>query len=278
MLKTILVCLDQPKRADVLMQAAVMLARKYDAHLIGLHTLETLVVYPSVAMHIPDNAFASFKESQHAYLVEIKEVFDHHTKNEDFPSEWRTQGAAASSAANRIVESARAADLVIMAQEDPKIDRADQWHAPDKVIRRSGRPVLVIPPSYDGGDIGNNIVLGWSETREATRAAHDMLMIAQPGAQVAVLTVGPPSDDDMSDFGANELAQTLDRHGLQARIVHRTPYAEKVADVLNKEAFETGADLLVTGAFGHSRTYELVVGAATRALLSSAVLPVLYAK
>lgn len=278
MLKTILVCLDQPKRADVLMQAAVMLARKHDAHLIGLHTLEALVVYPSVAMHIPDNAFASFKDSQTAYLVEIKKVFEHHTKNEDFPSEWRTLGTNASSAADRIIESARAADLVIMAQEDREIDRADQWHAPDKVIRHSGRPVLVIPPDYAGGAIGENIVLGWSATREATRAVHDMLLLAQPSAQVNILSIGPPSDDDLSDFAANEVAQSLDRHGLRARIVHRHPYANKVADVLNKEAFEAGADLMVTGAFGHSRTYDFVVGAATRALLTDATLPVLYAK
>jgi hypothetical protein len=63
-LKTILVCLTTDEHAETLLKVAVPLARKHGAHLIGLHTIEALLVYPVIAMHIPDIAFESFSASQ----------------------------------------------------------------------------------------------------------------------------------------------------------------------------------------------------------------------
>ena len=89
MLKTILVSLTTKEQAATLMKLAVPLARRHNAHLLGLHTLEALLVYPSIAMHIPEPAFADFTASQRDEAAQIKAIFQHHTKNEDFPSEWR---------------------------------------------------------------------------------------------------------------------------------------------------------------------------------------------
>ena len=60
--------------------------------------------------------------------------------------------------------------------------------------------------------------------------------------------------------------------------MHRDKDGEKIADVLGHEAFEMGADMMATGAFGHSRAYDFVIGAATRSLLSDAKLPVMFSK
>ena len=87
----------------------------------------------------------------------------------------------------------------------------------------------------------------------------------------------PPSNT-LTDHAANDLAAALARHGLQVKVVHRDKDGDKVADVLNHEAFEMGADMVVSGAFGHSRVYDFVIGAATRALLKGAKLPVLFSK
>lgn len=276
--KTLLVCLTTRDHADDLMKQAVPLARRYDAHLIGLHTMEAMLVYPGIAMHVSDGMFAAFQENQKKQAAEIKDIFSKHTEKELFASEFRLLRAEAVSAGERMVESARAADLIIMAQEDRDADRADQRRVQVQVIRESGRPVLVIPNGYDGPEIGSNVVLGWSDTREAARAAHDMLSVMQIDASVTILRVGPVRKDTMRDSDGIELAETLSRHGVRVTLETRTPNGETIAEVLGQTAFEKGADLIVTGALGHSRAYDFVLGATTYALLEGATLPVLFSK
>ncbi len=276
--KTILVCLTTPDHAATLLKVAVPLARKHGAHLIGLHTVEALVVYPGIAMHIPEPAFAAFNESQRQESDAIKGVFSKHTEHEDFVSEFRLLRAEAESATVRMIESARAADLVIMAQEDKNADRYDQRNAQALVIRESGRPVIVVPLDYEGPDIGQNIVLGWSDTREAARAAHDMLDIADPGAELTVLRVGPAKKDVLKDDDAIDMSEMFARHGVKPTLEHREAAGNSIAEVLGAVAFEKGADLIVTGAFGHSKAYDFVIGATTYTLLKEQKIPILFSK
>lgn len=276
--KTILVCLTTPDHAATLLKVAVPLARKHGAHLIGLHTVEALVVYPGIAMHIPEPTFAAFNESQKKEAEAIKEVFIRHTKNEDFVSEFRLIRAEAQSASERMIESARASDLVIMSHEDRNSDRYDQRHAQAQVIKGSGRPVIIVPLEYDGPEIGQNILLGWSDTREAARAAHDLIGLADAGAELTVLRVGGPRKDGLKDSDAIDMAEMFARHGIKTTLEYREPVGDSIAEVLNAVAFEKGADLIVTGAFGHSRAYDFVLGATTYALLEEQKLPVLFSK
>lgn len=276
--KTILVCLTTPDHTETLLKVAVPLARKHGAHLIGLHTIEALLVYPGIAMHIPETAFAAFNDSQKEEAQAIKAVFAKHTKAEDFISEFRLARAESQSAVDRMIESARAADLVIMAHEDKNSDRHDQRHAQTQVIRGSGRPVIVVPLDYDGPEIGHNILIGWSDTREATRAAHDVLGIADPGAALIVLRVGNDPKDALKDTDAIDMTEMFARHGLKTTLEHRNAMGDSIADVLGTVAFEKGADLIVTGAFGHSKAYDFVLGATTYALLRDQKIPVLFSK
>ncbi|MCK0097343.1 universal stress protein [Yoonia sp. F2084L] len=277
-LRTILVCLTSTKSAAHLLQAAAILARRDNAHVIGFYVTESLVVYPSIAMHIPEVSFESFVASQRAHAKEAKEIFDAHAKAEDFPSEWRQVSSESGFLADSIVASARSVDLIVMAQEDDGEDRPLINNLQERVIKESGRPVLVIPRDYTADTLGENIVLGWSETREATRAVHDLVDVASPDAKIRVLRIGKPPSDTLADHAANDLAVALARHGPQVEVVHRDKDGEKIADILSHEAFEVGADMLAAGAFGHSRAYDFVIGAATRALLSDAKLPVLFSK
>ena len=276
-LKTLLVCLTTLDQAETLMRVAVPLARRNNAHLVGLHTLEALWIYPGVAVHIPEAVHTAFSDAQRDVAEKIKAVFTEHTRIEDFPSEFRLLRTEGPSAGARMVESSRAADLVIMAREDRETDRPDQRNAQVQVIRDSGRPVIVVPTGYDGPEIGNNIVLGWSDTRESARAAHDLLLVSNEGADVTVLRVGS-TEVTLADSDAIDVSGVLSRHGLHPTLEMRPPSGGSIADVLNKVAFEKGADLIVTGALGHSRAYDFVIGATTHNLLLDAKLPVLFSK
>lgn len=275
-LRTILVCLTTLDNAETLMKLAVPLARKHNAHLVGLHTLEALVVYPGIAMHIPAPAFASFNKSQAESAEAIRGIFDSYTKNEDFPSEWRLLQAESSSATDRMVESSRTADLVIMSHEDNEADRYDQRRARITVIRESGGPVIVVPLGYDGPTVGETILLGWNNTREAARAAHDLLTLVDERATLYILQVSPSREDALTSSDTIALADMFARHGLQVSLEHQEGSGKDVAEMINQSAFEKGADLIVVGAFGHSKAYDLVIGAATYALLDGAKCPVMF--
>lgn len=277
-LKTILVCLETEDHAATLMKAAIGIARRTGAHLIGLHATEALLVYPGIAMHVPGSVFAEFNASQKEEAARIKAVFEHYALNEDFVSEFRLLQAVSQSGSKSIIESARSADLVIMSQEDQEADRIDELNNQDNVIRDSGRPVLVIPQDYEGPEIGYSLLLGSSETREATRAAHDLLLLAAPDAQVCLLSIGSTNTDELADFGANAMASTYARHGLRATTEHRGTAGKSICETLHDEALEVGADVIVTGAFGHSLSYDFIIGAATRDLLRHATLPVMFSK
>ncbi len=277
-LRTILVCLTGTASAKNLLQAATVLARRDNAHVIGLHVTESLVVYPSIAMHIPEIDFEGFVASQKAHAAELKMIFDAQTKAEDFPAEWRKVSSGTGSLADGIIASARSVDLVMIAQDGDGADAPLVNDVQERVIKECGRPVLVIPQSYCADTLGDTVLLGWSETREATRAVHDMIDVASPDATVRILRVGPPPSNTLADHAANDLAVALARHGPRVEVTHRDKDGAKVPDILVHEAFEMGADMIATGAFGHSRAYDFVIGAATRSLLSEARLPMLFSK
>lgn len=275
-MKTLLACLMNRENSDAVLAAAVPLARAHQAHLIGLHTIEALLVYPGIAIHVPDVTFRNFNESQAQEAKAIEAIFKKHTANEDFPCEWRLVKAESSTAATRMIESAHGADVVVMPKEESNFARADQNHAQERVIRESGRPVIIVPNDYGGSELGHNILLGWSDTREAARAAHDALLVAQAGCTITVLRSTSRKTDELADFGSIEIAAMFGRHGFSAQTAIKERGGTDVAEVLMKQAFENGADMIVTGAYGHNRVYDFVIGAVTHRLLEDSPLPVLF--
>jgi nucleotide-binding universal stress UspA family protein len=88
--------------------------------------------------------------------------------------------------------------------------------------------------------------------------------------------VGAAPKAELASPDTIELANMYARHGLQVSIEQREGAAQSVAEVINQTAFEKGADLIVVGAFGHSKAYDFVVGAATYDLLDKAKCPVMF--
>ncbi len=273
-MKTLLVGLDDEAHAKDALRLALPIARAHGSHLIGLHTIETLSFYPGVSIHIPGEIYTSFVEARDKDAEAVKALFEDMTRTEHFPSEWRGVHAQSPDASDRLVEAALTTDLVILAASAKTKDGFPQHYVPEQAIRRSGRPVLYVPSGYKGERVGHKIVIGWSPTREAARAVHDALPLLQPEAEVSIVTVGQGTDDAPGD--ATELARALDRHGFRVDVVQRSAARGKIAEELDEMAFGLGADLIVTGAFGHSRLYDFVIGAVTVDLLEKARLPVLF--
>jgi nucleotide-binding universal stress UspA family protein len=84
--------------------------------------------------------------------------------------------------------------------------------------------------------------------------------------------------DSALEHSGHELARCLDRHGVKTIVSHRTKTQIPIGDELLNEAADTGADLIITGAFGHSRLYDFVIGATTSHLMSFMTSPVLFSR
>lgn len=277
-IKTILACLTDAQSADGLLTAAALIARRHDGHVIGLHTVESLAVYPGVALHVPDIVFTEFGRSQAAQSAEIKEIFETAYQAEEFPHEWRLLQSQSETAAERIVESAHCADIVLMAAVDPDAETNVHARLLETVIRDSGRPVLVVPRGFSADHLGKSILLGWNGTREAVRAAHDALRLLRAGDSAHILRINDHSHDTGLRATSSDLAAAFDRHGIETTLIERNWERPGVAAALNREAMERGADMVAVGAFGHSRAYDLVIGAATRELLRKTEVPVLFSR
>lgn len=277
--RTIQVCLTTEENTPSLLSAAAAVARQGNAHVICLHTIAALEIYPGIAVHATETMASMFQAAQQKQAEAIKEMVDAFAAREDFVVEWRLLKAQSTTAADRMLESSYGADLVIMAQETRGEDRPDQRGVQEAVIKSSGRPVLVIPRGYMVQELGRTLVIGWSATREAARAAHDVLGLMHPNASARVLVAGMGAGPNAQQLAtAKEMSLGLERHGLSVKLVPLALTEHSIADELQVQADAIGADLIVTGGFGHSRLYDFVVGAVTHELLRKLRVPVLFSK
>jgi nucleotide-binding universal stress UspA family protein len=140
----------------------------------------------------------------------------------------------------------------------------------DHLVTAAGVPVLALPPDISA-DVGQTILVAWNGSREAARAVHDALPFLHVAKRLTLCAVG---DEPATSLEA--AAAMLWRHGLAVRS-HRVGEPDgNAGEVLLAQCSAQGADLLVMGAYGHTRLRELVFGGATRHMLREATLPVLF--
>ena len=174
---------------------------------------------------------------------------------------------------------ARHADIAIVAS--PARDEASP--VADGVfmdlLMDSGRPVLAVPPQAKTGPTFRHAVVAWQTTRESTRALHDALPLLKLMESADVLMIDPiAADNEHGDQPGADIATHLARHGLKVQVVAAPSLGEPVEVALLRHAVESGADLVVAGGYSHSRWRQALFGGATRTLLESAPMPVLFSR
>jgi nucleotide-binding universal stress UspA family protein len=170
-----------------------------------------------------------------------------------------------------LVGHARLHDLTVLPVG--KVDLADQWCA-EGAIFESGRPTLVIPnqPIRAGKFRLGSVVVAYDFSRAATRALADAMPILKHAGHVTLLTVENEKAIERR-HGLEDLAAHLARHDIDAECVLVDAAGRRIGEVLT--SYAAAADLLVMGAYGHSRMREFVLGGATKSLLSQPPLPIL---
>lgn len=276
--KDILVAVDGARPARGRVELAAALAERFDAHLIGL--------YSSVLGEEPQQSFYDvplldpiYRDFVHQVRQEgsaAQALFEEIANREGLSREWRVSTGYPSQA---LAVHGRYVDLIVLGQLDPDDTPAPLVRPlPEEVAMTVGRPVLVIPYAAHFAEIGRNVIVAWDASRSATRAVNDALPLLAAAAAVTVLTIDAKEGPDRHGAvpGA-DIALHLARHGVKAIVEATVSDGIDVGNVLLSWAADAGADLLVMGAYGHSRMRELVLGGVTGTVVESMTLPVLLA-
>jgi nucleotide-binding universal stress UspA family protein len=166
------------------------------------------------------------------------------------------------------------ADLVIAPSPSTETRRLIHPDLPDEAIKRAGAPVLVVPTDWSGGVWGKNVVIAWNGDREARRAVRDALPILKRAEKVTIFVFSRAASG-LRD-AADRLVAHLSRYGVTAEVSDWTNTGDVTAvEALFASLDTQSADLLVAGAFGHSRVFESLFGSVSLDLLHQPVLPVL---
>jgi nucleotide-binding universal stress UspA family protein len=213
-----------------------------------------------------------FEAEERDAAGKMEKRFQERVATEQLSNEWRT---VEGDTATIIGLHARYADLAVVGQEEPDA-LTPQRGLPEGVVLDIGRPVLIVPYIGAQSTIGENILVAWNTSREATRAITDALPILERAKNVTVMAFNPEvGSDKHGDIPSADIALWLARHGVKAEA--KQAYASDIdtGNALLSSAADLGSDLLVMGAYGHSRLRELVLGGATRQILGAMTVPVL---
>jgi nucleotide-binding universal stress UspA family protein len=171
---------------------------------------------------------------------------------------------------------ARYADLVVLGQAAADTNEDSLLpDLPDYVLLNCGRPVLLVPREGRFPTIGKRVLVAWNGSPEAAKAVTAALPLLR-GAEQAVLAVLGTSADTLGESPGADIALYLARHGVNVEVLRR-PEQDDPGHAILSLAADFNVDLLVMGAYGHSRFRELTMGGATRTVLATATLPVLMA-
>ena len=176
---------------------------------------------------------------------------------------------------DKLNEIVRLFDLVVIEQTNAQ-EPETRPRTIESIVFGSGRPVLIVPHFQARPATLNSVLVAWDGSAPAARALADGLPLLAKADRVELLSIDGKALGD-GDGQGTAVTHHLLRHGIQATF-KRMPSAGDVGDTLLSHVTDMNADLLIMGAYGHSRIREIVFGGTTRTLLGSITIPVLMSR
>lgn len=273
MYKTILVHVDSSARAAERIDVAARLARAHEAHLVGAAmTGMSPFMYP-VGGFDPLLAAAAFPlEQMRAEAERALDGFEARVRTTSLGSFERRR--MDEEAGMGLCMQARYCDLVVIGQPLPGATAPLLRSAmPEYVLLHCARPVLVIPAHGKVGQLGENVTVAWNGSANAVRAITSAIPLLRRARQVQLVVFNP---DDVAalhgELPGADMGLYMARHGVRVDVCVKKRSADAGAALL-EHAAAAGADLIVMGAYGHSRFRETLLGGATRYALLHSTLP-----
>ena len=176
-----------------------------------------------------------------------------------------------------VARLARFSDLVVLGKPYGKDVGVEAEPVVESALFEGRAPVLVTPDTTEPLSKPKTVLVAWNESIEAMTAARKALPFLIAADLVRIVVIDPPQHGPERSDPGGMLAQMLVRHGVKCEIDVLSKTLPRVSDILLRHAVDTEADLIVMGAYGHSRFREAILGGATRNMLENTTVPVLMA-
>lgn len=264
--RTLMVHLDLDHSNDSRLKITGDLAERFDATVIGIAACsQTLPVYYNdgfISESFVDQDQIEIKKR----LALARERFESALKGRTKKIEWRS---AMLQPTVFVADESRAADLIIIGsyRKSDSLDPLRQL-IPGDLVTSAGRPVLALPQETESLN-AQRIMIAWKDTRESRRAVLDALPLLKTCQKATVVEIDEDNDRATAQGHVDDVAAWLERQGVKAGALVQDSFA-KTQEQINNIASGIEADLIVAGAYGHSRLREWVLGGVTRDLLSKA--------
>lgn len=262
---TILVNLEAGRSNKHLLQAATEVAERFQAAVIGTTACAPLQIFYGDGGYVSGEFFEQDKKQIASETAQAEAEFRDAMGNQLRVLEWRS-AIAILPLSDHLANEARRADLILTAAAGEGPHNATRQIPVGDLIMQAGRPVLQIAPAPIRMD---RVLVAWKDTGEARRAAADSLPLLKRAKHVHLVEIARDHDLTAARSRLDDVAGWLGRHGITAE-THAEPAAGDDAAGLEKIADEWEADMVVAGAYGHSRVREWALGGVTRTLLRHA--------
>lgn len=272
--KTILVHVDQSIHAAARIRVAAQIALADNGHLVG-------TAFTGLSPFV--FSVSGLDPTVPPLLLQFDLLRQEGNRALDaFESQVRALGVA--SFERRLIEDepgaglsvqARYCDLVVLGQSDAhEVPPRQRTDFPEYVLLNCARPVLVVPVATVPEQVGKNVTVAWDASMEATRALTSAVPMLRRAEHVDVVVFNPDTEGDLhGEQPGADIGLYLARHGVHIEVHHQKSAAD-VGKALLSLALDSGSDLIVMGAYGHSRFREILLGGATRSVLASMHIPV----
>jgi nucleotide-binding universal stress UspA family protein len=276
MIKDIMVHLDGSSEDEIRLEHGQFLASAGRAQLIGLFTNQ-----------LPDLTVAMPMDGGAAAIQILTELQDQAMRDGDakakwlkqrwadlqVPSELRRLDESFGVLTGKVVKQARCADLFIATRPYGEAKSAAWPDLVEAVLFGSGRAMLLVPPGQHRQGPFETVLVAWNGSRESARALREGLGFIEQASRTVVLVVDPPTDG----MPCADLKAHLAHHNVVAEVVTAESEDRPIAEIILEEARRISADLIIMGAYGHTRLREQVFGGATRDMLTTSESPILVA-
>jgi nucleotide-binding universal stress UspA family protein len=260
---TLMVHLELGHLNGGLLQIAGDLAERFHAGVIGIAACQPMQIAYGDG-YVPGDFIEQDREEIEREIKTAEAEFRSALQTRVGTLEWRSTAMFAS-LADYLAREARSADLLITGVASPALLDASRRVNTGDLVMQVGRPVLIVPAAAAKVKL-ERVVIGWTDTRETRRAALDALPLLKKVAHVTVVEIAAEEQLASARTRLEDVVGWLKRHGVVAKSL-LSPATGDDATRLNAIAQEQGADVIVAGAYGHSRLREWVLGGVTRDLL-----------
>ncbi|MCE6950529.1 universal stress protein [Cereibacter sphaeroides] len=278
--KSLLSVATSPDRVEPVLSVASRLALAEDAHLdvLALGIDGTQVAYYNMGGTAVVLQMALERAEQEAQAVEKAARAALAAQPVTLRSSVETAVAQMGGLSGLVAMRSRFADLVVLPRPYGKGRGAEAEAVVEAALFEGQAPVLVIPDDASLSDhYGNRIIIAWDQSREALTAVRKAMPFLLRAEVVNIVIVDPSAHGAERSDPGGALCQMLVRHGVRAEVSVLAKTLPRVSDVIARHVRDQNGDLLVMGAYGHSRFREAIIGGATRDMLELAEVPVLMA-